>query len=960
MTGGDGFLEFSEDDGLAGFRLERMELFNWGTFHNAVWEFPLAGKNGLLTGDIGSGKSTLVDAVTTLLVPPGKIRYNKAAGAEKKERSLRSYVLGYYKSERSDEGHAAKPVPLRDRNSYSVLLGVFRNEGFQQSVTLAQVFWQKDSGGQPSRFYLVSDESLNIREYFSDFGGDISLLKRKLKALDRTEPPFDTFAAYGAAFRRRFGLQNEQALELFHQTVSMKSIGNLTSFVREHMLESFDVAPRIEALIGHFDDLNRSHQAVLKAKDQIRRLTPLVENLDGHNALSAGIANRRLCREGLEPYFSRLKQGLLEERISGLEEKQEKKRLSVESLEERQGLQEEERDRLKQAVFENGGNRLEQLKGEFRQLSEEKQRRFSRYEEYAHLAELLNLPEVRNSGDFVDNRSRLDQMLREMEVESRDGDNRRTECTVEFAEKNRKHRALEYEISSLKKRKSNIDSKQLAIREALCRDLDIPEEELPFAGELIKVREGESPWEGALERLLRSFALSLLIPDSHYQRVADWVNRTHLKGRLVFYKTYLYGEGQDYETEENSLLGKVELKADHPMNNWLEGELFKRFDYSCCESMEEFRKVRKGLTRTGLMKSGGSRHEKDDRNRIDDRSRYVLGWMNRAKLEALGLLMERVEKEMKTLSEDLARLDRERSLRDDKRDALLGLQHYGHYEDIRWQPLAERIEELKKEIWQLEEHSDILKTLYEQLEGLELKRRELKEKLEKTKGDFITLQEKIRNAREQRNAAAEAADGSEKSTEIWAALIEPLMKEILKDRKLSVENCDARQHDLRLKLQTRIDGDVKKQDRLAQNIVRDMQDFKRDYVNETREMDAGIDAGDEYRAMLTRLMRDDLPQFENRFKELLNENTIREIANFQAQLNRERKEIEDRIEKINRSMSAIEYNKDRYIILDAMSSNDVEIRQFRQDLRSGELLTVSGVGRVAVSWTAAGPEKYVM
>jgi uncharacterized protein YPO0396 len=29
----------------------------------------LDGKNALLTGDIGSGKSTLVDAVTTLLVP---------------------------------------------------------------------------------------------------------------------------------------------------------------------------------------------------------------------------------------------------------------------------------------------------------------------------------------------------------------------------------------------------------------------------------------------------------------------------------------------------------------------------------------------------------------------------------------------------------------------------------------------------------------------------------------------------------------------------------------------------------------------------------------------------------------------------------------------------------------------------------------------------------------------------
>ena len=50
---------------------------------------------------------------------------------------------------------------------------------------------------------------------------------------------FDHFPPYGAAFRRRFGLDSEQALELFNQTVSMKSVGNLTEFVRGHMLEAF-------------------------------------------------------------------------------------------------------------------------------------------------------------------------------------------------------------------------------------------------------------------------------------------------------------------------------------------------------------------------------------------------------------------------------------------------------------------------------------------------------------------------------------------------------------------------------------------------------------------------------------------------------------------------------------------------------------------------------------------------
>src|SRR6202162_3148429 len=109
-------LDFIGDDVLSGFRLMRLEVFNWGTFDDRVWTLPLGGKNALLTVDIGSGKSTLVDAVTTLLVPANRIAYNKAAGADAKERSLRSYVLGHYKSERNEATGASKPVALRDHN----------------------------------------------------------------------------------------------------------------------------------------------------------------------------------------------------------------------------------------------------------------------------------------------------------------------------------------------------------------------------------------------------------------------------------------------------------------------------------------------------------------------------------------------------------------------------------------------------------------------------------------------------------------------------------------------------------------------------------------------------------------------------------------------------------------------------------------------------------------------------
>ena len=113
-------------DGRAGHRLQHLEVFNWGTFDSQVWRLTPGAETALLTGDIGSGKSTLVDALTTLLMPAHRIAYNKAAGADAKERTLRSYVEGHYKSERIESTGRSRAIGLRaGGRTYSVILGVF-------------------------------------------------------------------------------------------------------------------------------------------------------------------------------------------------------------------------------------------------------------------------------------------------------------------------------------------------------------------------------------------------------------------------------------------------------------------------------------------------------------------------------------------------------------------------------------------------------------------------------------------------------------------------------------------------------------------------------------------------------------------------------------------------------------------------------------------------------------------
>ena len=142
----------------------------------------------------------------------------------------------------------------------------------------------------------------------------------------------------------------------------MKSVGNLTDFVRQHMLEAFPVVPRIQALIAHFDDLNRAHEAVLRAKRQIERLTPLVSDCNQHAALSTEIATLRRLPGCASVFFTGLKAELLEKRLEGLNAELEKFGAQIESLTEKQRGQRSQRDDIKRAIAENGGDRIEALR----------------------------------------------------------------------------------------------------------------------------------------------------------------------------------------------------------------------------------------------------------------------------------------------------------------------------------------------------------------------------------------------------------------------------------------------------------------------------------------------------------------------------------------------------------------------------------------------------------------------
>ncbi|MEA1918757.1 MAG: ATP-binding protein [Campylobacterota bacterium] len=919
--------DFADDDTLAGFRLSHFEFYNWGTFDKSIVSLDLNGHNGLLTGDIGSGKSTIVDALTSLLVPHQKIIYNKAAGAETKERSLYSYVVGEYKSSKDENFGSSKAVSLRDESNFSVLLARFDNEGFDESVTLAQFF--STTNTQVNKFFIVSQNTLDIKKDFFNFK-DIRALKKSLRALEHTRV-YDSFKEYSKDFRRIMGIKNEQALNLFYQTVSLKSIGNLTSFIRSHMLEKSDIDQKIDELCQNFSELNHTHTLVLRAKRQIELLNPIDKEGKQYEKNREEKELFEQMRNALSRYFATYKVDLLHVKLSELEIELQKrsshKKRSDEALEHFK----EREVALKIELENNGGNRLNVIASEIKQNGLSLETKKAQHCIYNQLAKNLELPTVSNEHRFLKNRESAMAQFESIEAESDKLQNDRVMIGVTQKRYEDNAKELEGEIRYLQNHRSNIPHRISKIRDEMLEVLGLDEDALVFVGELIQVV--DTAWEGAIERVLHNFSLSLLVEREYYDAVSAYVDSTNLKGKLVYLKVTTKRAKEHYgDLTLNSLINKIEIKADTPLFEPLQAMLHERFNIPCVDTLSDFRRFKKALSINGQFKSNLVRHEKDDRFDINNRSRWVLGWDNLQKLQKLQEDYAKEYEKISFLNEKRTGIEkRERDIkqsRDDLRDIL----KFDSFESIDWYHISKNIEALALEKEELEKSSNIIQSLQNQIADIIIQAKEEKVRSDELSKKIGELETKVQDRNLELNEAVLLIDNAQDMQELKER-IDALFKEMITE-KLNLLNIKSSERTLRETIQNKLGSLSTTLEKSSNKIIRQMSDFVGEFPVVAQDFDASIEALAEFRAKLVELKKDDLPKWQKRFKELFKEKMIQNIVIVQTTLEHQSSEIKSKIEAINRSLKDIEYNEGTFIELIAEHSINMEIRAFQQSLKS--------------------------
>lgn len=926
-----------------GYRLHKLELYNWGTFDSIRGNVHTARPEGattLLIGQNGSGKSTLVDALLTLLVRPVIRNYNVAAGARKQERNERTYIKGAYGRIGRDEDNRAEIQFLRpNSNQYSALLACFKND-LGDAFSIAQVLYL-NSEGRAIKVYCFATEEKSIANDCANLNGTERVRQQLEQRGFRSTTVYNEYHNW---FAKATGVRTK-AMDMFNQTVAVKDVQSLNKFIREHMLESKPWNEKIESLQAHFTQLSEAHQSLVRVRRQHELLTPIEEKGCELMKEYERLRQMECVLAASDSFFRQKTVDIFEPQCVAAEANlthlgREKERLDDEIT----ALQEQERQ-ITNEMETAGGERLKQIPLLMKTAKAQRDAKLKAHQRFHQVLQAAGIREPIGSQHSMANlQERLPELLGKIEKEIEFYSEQRDDKSLERAEASRQRENAQRELTSLEQHHGNLPEAFADVRRRMCEHLRLPESDLVFAAELISVKPEHHDWESSIEMVLRSFGLSLLVSQRNYPVVSRYIDRTRLTDgrgrgqRLVYLKV---GErariphGREPIVRTDSLVRKLALKEGHPLLPWVRAELEERFNYKCCDTVEEFQQASGlALTRERHVKMRGGRHEKDDREHTSDRSRFILGWDNRSKRRHLAQEILRLDESIKSVGSEIARLDSTLDAQRARQTAIHRLKEISIYDEIDYLTHEQELSELQEEKESLEQNNDVLRVLKQRLKSIKDDSAATKRSRDEViicetqvSSDLAKWKNAIHKARNtllEREHAGELATHIQSFSECEAYFTEtPLTPDTLTEQEqIYLENRRCERDTLKEAMQPH-----------ENEVCRLMNLYLREFSEEQADLDADLSYLESFCHRNERIRHDDLPRHEARFKERLNEKVIQEIGLLNGAFRTESTEINAKIDLLNQSLRQLEYRPGTYMQLDPRPVKDMEIADFQASLR---------------------------
>ena len=910
------------------FRLTELSVCNWGSF-DGIHTAHIDAEGTLITGDNGAGKSTLIDGLMALLVPAGKASFNMAASqGDKSDRNLLSYMQGSFGSDY--DGADSKLKSKRTGATCSALRALYTADDGQK-VSLCSIFWTTQATNQLAdvkRLNLVAKRDLTLTEIFQHFNqGQVRALKQLFKQDQDIICCEEKFSAYETYFREILHLHNKNAPALLQRALGLKQIKDLTGLIRDLVLEASEIRDDVRKIVMGFDDLKVTHAQLEDARDQQECLQALPELKVKIANLSEQAEQLIAEKNAIRAYIAEQAVELFEQKLTELDQIKEQLEKNLHEAEEAIALLGQQKNEAYANYMQVGGSQVESLRRdlEFEHLNQD--RILQNFKQYQNYTLKLGLDSQLDFALFQQYQSQADDKIKFLIDQEQQLEEQKVKNAVEYSKNEDELQQCKDELRVIESRPdSMIAPHYQQLRNRLCDQLNLNNDELIFIGELIDVQDQQKSWQGAIERALGGLRNTLLVAEKSFRQVTQWLNQNHVGLHIrvqVVMDHALQKEKHSPEFWQDGFLLKLQWRP-HPYREWLKAHL-KQFDLHCVEDKAQLDQTPFSMTIQGLVQMERGRFEKKDQKRIDDQSTWQLGFSNTQRLNLAKEKLQHLQLRYTELDVEKSRFKNEIAMTKLHSGCWTALSEM-QWENINVQACIDRITEIEQHIQRIEaDEGDLARAKHYWMElenKYTLQNKHVKE-LATQSGQLSTKLQQLQSSRDAQQLCV---------TDLHEAVKTALAKQIgilqLEDlTKLSeIENQHRQQYEQRIE-----DKQNTKSNRIN-DVTGIINRFKAKWLTISAEWGNKYDAIDEYLTYFEQLMNEGLPELEAQFKERLTKHASQSLLGIRTRLDAEKKDILDKINTINQVLARTEFREGSYLKLMAADEHFPKVKQFRKDL----------------------------
>lgn len=735
--------------------LTKVKLINWHTFSNTEFEIY---KNALITGENGTGKSTILDAIQYVLTV-GKCKFNKAA-SDIGNRTLESYI----RCKTGIEGHEY----LRNGDVTTYIVLEFFDEKTKDYQIIGTVI-DLPSGGRLNReFFQILDSQINDVTFIEERK---VLTKKEFKNTLNThnQQGFfkDTIKEGERLFGNALGVKPKY-FDLVTRALAFKAIDNVYQFIVDFLLkEDFVDIQNLRDSIKHYKVLEEKLKVSKKECDTLEEVIQFY-NLYLENAFQIDVLDftkEKLYEKELRFLIenSQKRYQAIEDQFKFIQQKLNQFHQDEESYQEKY-LQ------LDQSLRENDTYNLKNdLKKECERLKKEKE---DKQKEYMDLLDELQqevklLKELRIQKAFIKaieneeyHTETLSTYLRKVEQEIIEKTNKteyqRSSLQLEITKNVEQYNQYQEEYTSLKENqlyyRKEIQELICLLNEQLTKHFGKSIEVKPLC-EYIEVK--DEKWRNALEGYLNSQRFDLIVEPEYFEYALlvyeEYKNKRGIYGVGIVdvAKLAKYGDVVLKET----LADQLECKNTYA--RWYVNMLLSKVH--CVDDVTQLRNYPTAITPTCMLYKNYTARALNPR--IYNKPYIGLGAI-KIQLKTIEQQLETLQQEIKQQKVELEALKNTQSLlKKSNADKILyriDLLDKYHSLEKEYQEVNERYQklELDDSIISLQEECEAVKKQLDQTKkekenalmkkgSLENNLETFKEQLEQTQESYDVLHEKI-------------------------------------------------------------------------------------------------------------------------------------------------------------------------------------------------------------------------